>query len=88
MTTFENKCAILAELWLDYRYDPEFTDFIAYNDLGLPLAYAIDTDVVSATEMASKFIDETFDNFLALIGVNDEGFETFAGVMTAEPIEE
>ncbi len=40
-TTFENKCAILADLWLNYKDNEELEDFVEYNDLGLPLAYGV-----------------------------------------------
>lgn len=74
-THYTNKCAILAEVWLNYRSDEEFQDFIEYNDLGLPLAYAIDSDVVKSTEMAQRFIEETFDLLLASLKVDDTGFD-------------
>jgi hypothetical protein len=75
-TTYTDKCSILAELWLNYRNDEEFQDFIEYNDLGLPLAYAIDNDIVKSSEMAQKFVEETFDLFLASLETEDTGFET------------
>ena len=74
-TNYTDKCAILAEVWLNYRSDEEFQDFIEYNDLGLPLAYAIDSDVVKSTEMAQRFIEETFDLLLASLKVDDTGFD-------------
>ena len=77
MTTFENKCAILAELWIDFRYEEQFVDFISYNDLGLPLAYAIDSGIVEPTDKATSFIDETFDNLVSSMGIaEDIGFES------------
>lgn len=75
-TNYTDKCAILADLWLNYRSDSEFDDFREYNDLGLPLAYAIDNDIVKSTEMAQKFVEETFDLLLASLDVEDSGFET------------
>jgi hypothetical protein len=74
-TNYTDKCSILAELWLNYRSDEEFQDFIEYNDLGLPLAYAIDNSIVKSTEMAQRFVEETFDVFLATLDVEDTGFE-------------
>jgi hypothetical protein len=75
-TNYSDKCSILAELWLNYRSDEEFQDFIEYNDLGLPLAYAIDNDIVKSTEMAQRFVEETFDLFLASLGLlDDTGFD-------------
>ena len=74
-TNYTDKCSILAELWLNYRSDEEFQDFIEYNDLGLPLAYAIDNNIVKSSEMAQKFVEETFDLFMASLEVEDTGFE-------------
>ena len=74
-TTFENKALILSDLWMNYRTDEEFMDFVEYNDLGLPLAYLLANDIVKSTELAEKFINETFDLLLAGLGVEDTGFE-------------
>jgi hypothetical protein len=62
-------------LWLNYRSDEQFQDFIEYNDLGLPIAYAIDNSIVKSTEMAQRFVEESFDLFLASLDVEDTGFE-------------
>jgi hypothetical protein len=51
-TPFETRCKILAELWIDYRKDEEFADFIAYCDLGLPLAYSVSEGIVESTSIA------------------------------------
>jgi hypothetical protein len=82
-TTLDNKLSILAQLWLDYRDDEEFADFIEYNDLGLPLAYAISNGIVKITPTAEKFILETFDLLLAGLDVEDVGFETLEDVLEA-----
>jgi hypothetical protein len=74
-THYTNKCSILAELWLNYRSDPDFQDFTEYNDLGLPLAYAIDSNIVKSTEMAQRFVEETFDLLLASLKVEDVSFD-------------
>lgn len=81
-TTFDNKASVLAELWLNYRSDNEFTDFIEYNDIGLPLAYVVANGIVETTELATRFIDETFDLLLAGLGIDDsdDGFETLDDV--------
>jgi len=74
-TNYTDKCSILAELWLNYRSDEQFQDFIEYNDLGLPLAYAIDNNIVKSSEMAQRFVEETFDLFMASLEIEDTGFE-------------
>jgi len=82
-TTYEDKCAILSDVWLNYRNDTQFVDFIEYNDLGLPLAYAISEGIVDSTEIASGFINETFDLLLAGLGIEDTGFDSLDDVMSS-----
>ena len=81
-TTFENKCLILSDLWLNYRYDTEFVDFIEYNDMGLPLAYALSEGIVKGTELSDKFIDETFDLLLGGMEIEDTGFESLDDLLS------
>jgi hypothetical protein len=81
-TTFENKCVILSDIWLNYRDDEEFEDFIAYNDMGLPLAYALSEGIVKGTDMSSKFIDETFDLLLGGMSIEDTGFESLDDLLS------
>lgn len=68
-TPTNTKVDILADLWLNYRQDEEFADFIEYNDIGLPLAYAISNGIVEITPTAEGFINETFQLLLAGLGV-------------------
>lgn len=81
MTTQENKAIILADLWLNYRDDSEFTDFVEYNDLGLPLSYMIANGIVEKNEIADQFVSETFDLLLAGLAVEDEDFETLDDIL-------
>lgn len=83
-TLFENKISILAELWINYRNDQNFEDFIAYNDLGLPLAYLLNEDVVAQTPRALMFINETFDLLLAGLELKDTGFTNLDEMLEAE----
>jgi hypothetical protein len=75
ITTQESKADILSELWLGYKNDQNFEDFFSYNDLGLPLAYAISNGIVKATETSNRFIDETFSLLLASLEIEDEGYD-------------
>jgi hypothetical protein len=69
---FSNRCEVLAELWLGYRQDEEFRDFIEYNDLGLPLAYAFANDIAKETEIAERYINESYELLAESLGVSDE----------------
>jgi hypothetical protein len=82
-TTFDNKCAILADVWLNYRYDEQFLDFIEYNDMGLPLAYALSEGIVKGTDLSTTFIEETFGLLLAGLEIDDTGFESLDDVLSS-----
>ena len=85
-TTYSDKLSILADLWLNYRQDEEFQDFVEYNDIGLPLAYAIDNAIVDATPIATRFVEETFALLLEGLDIQeDTGFENLDDLLgTAE----
>lgn len=72
MVEFANKCGILGELWINYKDDKQFGDFIEYNDLGLPLAYMIAEGLVKEiTPLGEQYINETFDLFIAGLEINE-----------------
>jgi hypothetical protein len=74
-TPFSKKCEILGELWLKYRSEEDLEDFLEYNDLGLPIAYAIANDIVKPLDLAKSFVDETFELLLASLKVEDTGWD-------------
>jgi hypothetical protein len=80
-TPFSIRCEILSDLWINYKTDTGFTDFIQYNDLGLPLAYSLAEDVVEATPIATKFVNETFELLLAGLDLDDSGFENLDEIL-------
>ena len=80
-TTKEAKVRILADLWLNYRNDEEFKDFVEYNDLGLPLSYAVESKIVSSNDSVEQFVLETFDLLLAGLGIEDDGFESLEEIL-------
>jgi hypothetical protein len=80
----ENKAGILSELWISYKNDPNFEDFIEYNDLGLPLAYALANGIITNSVRVEAFIEETFDLLLSGLGIEDEGFETLDEILDVE----
>ena len=72
---FFRKCEILGELWLNYRNDEQFQDFIEYNDLGLPLAYAFANEIAKETELAERYVNESYELLAEALGVS--GTEPF-----------
>jgi hypothetical protein len=80
-TTFEDKCNILGELWIDYREEDDLQEFISYNDLGLPLAFAVAEDLVKPSARAVEMINESFALLLASLEIDDAGFTNFDDLM-------
>jgi hypothetical protein len=72
MTGFSKQCEILSQLWMDYRDNEDFEDFITYNDLGLPLAHFIHEQIVKSTPQAEMYIGETFSLFIAALEADPE----------------
>jgi hypothetical protein len=68
---------------MDYRGDEEFQDFIEYNDLGLPLAYAVYADLVEPTPLAEQYITETFDLLITSLGLTDTGFDSLSEILNS-----
>ena len=87
MTTQENKAHILADLWLNYRDDEEFKDFIEYNDLGLPLAYMVSNKIVETTRLADEFITETFELLLSGLAIEDKDFESLDELLDTDLVD-
>lgn len=84
MTTFENKCYILSDLWLNYRHDKDFEDFVSYNDLGLPLSYLISEGIVESSEVAQSMVEETFSILLSGMDIDDTGFENLDDILSGK----
>jgi hypothetical protein len=81
-TPFSKKCEILGDLWMDYRTDEEFQDFIEYNDLGLPLAYAVGSGLVDELNLlGEQYINETFDLLITSLGLTDTGFDSLNEIL-------
>jgi hypothetical protein len=84
-TPYSSKCQILADLWMEYRDDEEFVDFIEYSDLALPLAYAFSQGIAESTMIAEGFINESWDLFLGGLGIEeDTGYDSLEDVLGIE----
>jgi hypothetical protein len=74
-TKFDNKALILGQVWMEHKSDDEMADFFAYNDIGIPLAFAYAEGIVNYTETLEKYINETFDLLLEALNIEDAGFD-------------
>lgn len=80
-TDFSSRCNVLGELWVNYKEEAEFEDFIEYNDIGLPIAFAISQGIVEPTVLATGYVNETWDLFLEGLGIADTGFDTLDEIL-------
>ena len=83
-TSFQNKCEILADLWLNYRDEDEWKDFFDYNDLGLPLAYMISNGIVEQAPIGVNFILEAWDLMLSAVGAPDGEYDELDQILGRE----
>ena len=81
MTDFSKVSSILSKLYIQYRDEDEFADFIEYNDVGLPLAYLTAENLCEPTDDGRRYIMETWDLFIAALEITDTGFETLEEVL-------
>lgn len=78
-TVFSTKCEILGYLWLNYREeakeDQGWTEFFAYADIALPLAYMKwqNLATINKKEDGERFINEAWDVFCQMINIDPEG---------------
>lgn len=80
-TPYSEICSILGELWLSYKTDSEFEDFIEYNDIGLPLAFAIAEGIIPNAPMAEQYIRETWALFLEGLEIQDKGYKSLDEIL-------
>ena len=68
-----DKAGILGQLWIDYRDNEDFSVFMEYNDIGLPLSYVVAEGLVTAlTPVGEDYINETIEMFFKLLEITEQ----------------
>jgi hypothetical protein len=83
MTDFDSKCEILGQFHSNYSAQKEFQDFMEFNDLGLPLAFFVSEGLCKVSDDGVRYINETWDLFIASLEIEDTGFSTLEDVFLA-----
>jgi hypothetical protein len=73
----------VGQVWGQHKDDEELADFFAYNDVGVPLAFAFAEGIVNHTPTLEKYINETFDLLLEALNIEDAGFDDYHDLMDA-----
>jgi len=69
---FADKAGIMAQLWLEFKEDEDFSAFVDYNDIGLPLAYCQANGLVKeTTPLGEQYILETTNMFFDLLEITE-----------------
>lgn len=91
---FLSKCNVLGDMWLFYREDIKgnelWEEFYSYNDVALPLAYAIKEGYATIVEGSEGegFIEETWLMFCDYIDIDPEGeYSSVGAAFIASPNE-
>jgi len=67
-----DKANILADYWMDYRNDPDWQDFMTYNDIGLPLSDGLAGGfIIELSEAGEAIINESFSMLCKKLGIED-----------------
>ncbi len=84
MTDFSNMCNILGELYQNYKDEKgDLSEFIEYNDLGLPLAYFAKENLVTILPDAERYVVETWRVLMSAIGCDEDAeYESLEDLLT------
>lgn len=90
---FEHKCVIIEEVARDFTagdLDIElFSDFIIYNDLGLPLAQTVVYDLGTLNNEGRKVVQETWKELCLLLDIDpDEEYDDLDDMIEAGGFDE
>ena len=70
---FADKTGILGQLWIDFRDDDNFSAFMDYNDIGVPMAYYLAEGLVtSLTPLGEQYVEESIDMMFKLLEITQE----------------
>lgn len=83
-TDYSKQVDILHDIFYNHVGEERFDDFVDFNDIGLPLAYAIHEGIVESTPLAEDLVRQTFTLLLDLFGIDDDtGFDSLEQIMSA-----
>lgn len=85
-THFSSICKVLSELWIIYRDEAqnhqEWRDFFVWADVGLPLAYMKNENMITGIKDNGKqIIEDTWKVFCEMISIDPEA--DYDGILAA-----
>ena len=69
---FADKTGILGQLWIDFRDDENFSAFMDYNDIGVPMAYYLAEGLINGlTPLGEQYVEESIDMMFKLLEITE-----------------
>jgi len=69
---FADKTGILGQLWIDFRDDDNFSAFMDYNDIGVPMAYYLAEGLINGlTPLGEQYVEESLDMMFKLLEITE-----------------
>jgi hypothetical protein len=69
---FADKTGVLAQLWIDFREDDNFSAFMDYNDIGVPMAYYVSEGLVNGlTTLGEQYVEESLEMMFKLLDITE-----------------
>lgn len=66
-----SKTKILADLWVVTEHQESWDKFRQWANIGLPLALAVEAEMVTLTERGQEIIDQTYNMLLAVMELDE-----------------
>lgn len=82
-TSVFSRAEILASLWVNQRDNEDLADYMEYNDLGLPLAYALAEGIITTNPKVEENINDSFNMLLKVLKIEDTGFISYRDLFRA-----
>lgn len=80
----KQKSSLIVSFIEVHFYTEKYADFFNYNDLGLPLAVAVDSDLCTLNDRGLEILSETYDMLCEELGADKNKEYTFLDEMLSE----
>jgi hypothetical protein len=82
-TPFDGKAFLIGLAWMHWKDDDEMSEFFAYNDIGVPLAFCFSEKIITLNPTVEQYINETWDLLLQELNIEDTGFDSLRDIEIA-----
>ncbi len=82
-TPLDGKAFLIEQAWAHWKSDEEMSEFFAYNDIGVPLAFCYSQGIITLNPTVEQYINETWNLFLQELNIEDTGFDSLRDIEIA-----